>query len=563
MGPDNYRKCAKAARRQEKAELVLKNGNVVNVFTEEILKADIAIVDDIIVGVGCYEGDTEIDLKGQYVCPGFIDSHLHLESTLVTPAELIMQAVIFGTTTFIVDPHESANVSGLAGIDYILEQTREVPANVYVMMPSCVPATDIDDNGGRLTAEMMEPYLKNKRILGLGEVMDYVSVIEGEERMHRKLALFEGRVRDGHAPSLSDADLQAYAMAGIDTDHECTEFSYAMKERRSGITVLIREGSAAKNLEAIVKGIVENQVNEDGFCFCTDDKHIEDIRKEGHINYNIKKSIALGLNPVKAVKMATIQPAQCYGLHHIGAVAPGYQADLVILDSLQDMCVRKVLCKGRFISENAPAVIRKCSRELRNTIHIGALKKEAFVLKSSAAMRVIQIEPGQIVTKELICDFSGTDVFQANEEYQKIAAIERHKATGKVGVGIVKGFYLRGGAIASSVSHDSHNVIVIGDNDMDMELAVNELERVQGGYTIICGGQVYETLALPIMGLMSDVGFEEVDRKLKRMIEKAHSMGVPASLEPFTTLSFLSLPVIPEIRITPRGVYHVRDAKFV
>ena len=323
MKLQKYQKCSKVTRGLRKAEFVLKNARIVNVFTREILEGDIAIQDGMIVGIGNYQGEEETDLGGRYVCPGFIDSHLHLESTLVTPAELVTVASRHGTTTFIVDPHESANVSGLKGIDYILNQTEDVDANVFVMMPSCVPATAIDDNGCTLTAQDMEPYLSKKRILGLGEVMDYISVVKGDEAMHRKLELFRDKVRDGHAPFLSDMDLQAYAMAGIATDHECSDFAYAMKERRNGMIVHIREGSAARNLKAIVNGIVENQMNGEGFCFCTDDKHIEDIEKEGHIDHNVRKAIGLGMNPIDANCMATINSAKCYGLTHLGAIAPG------------------------------------------------------------------------------------------------------------------------------------------------------------------------------------------------------------------------------------------------
>ena len=322
MNLEKYQQYSRIARGLEKADLVLKDARIVNVFTEEIIRGDIAIQDGIIAGIGSFHGKEERDLAGRYVCPGFIDSHLHLESTLVTPAELVTAASRHGTTTFIVDPHESANVSGLAGIDYILDQTEDVKANVYVMMPSCVPATAIDDNGCTLTAEDMVPYLHNSRILGLGEVMDSISVVQGEKSMHDKLELFEGRIRDGHAPFLEEGDLQAYAMAGIATDHECSFFDYAMRERRNGLTILVREGSAARNLEALVGGLVQRHMNGDGFCFCTDDKHIEDIQREGHIDHNVRKAIRLGMNPISAIKMATINAADCYGLKDKGAVHP-------------------------------------------------------------------------------------------------------------------------------------------------------------------------------------------------------------------------------------------------
>ncbi len=557
MELSQYRKCANVIRGLQKADLVLKNANVVNVFTEEIQKADIAIVEGIIVGIGNYKGKVEHDVKGNYVCPGFIDSHLHLESTLVTPPELIGNAAMCGTTTFIVDPHESANVSGKDGIDYILEQTEDVPANVFVMVPSCVPATEIDDNGCLLTAEKLAPYLKNRRVLGLGEVMDYKAVTTGKANMHAKLRMFQNKVLDGHAPFLNDADLNAYVLAGISTDHECIDFDYAMQERRRGMTVLIREGSAAKNLEAIVSGIVRTGIGTNGFCFCTDDKHIEDIKKEGHINYNVRKAVALGMAPIKAIQMATIQAAQCYGLTNIGAIAPGYQADLLVCENLKEFVIKEVYHKGILITKDS--MKRKpCPATLKNTVHIKEFNRKDFALRRNEDLfPVIQMIEGQITTKEHRVRIPGNDFFVADEIYKKIAVIERHKKTGKIGVGVVKGFAIRNGAIASSVSHDSHNIIVIGDNDADMEIAVRELVRTQGGYTLVEHGKIVGTLELPIMGLISDRGHTYVEHVLSNLIKKAHEMGISEHMDPFITLSFMALPVIPEIRITPRGIYNV------
>lgn len=568
MEINKYLLASKIAHKEKKATLVLKNANVINVFTEEIYQSDISIQDGMIVGVGEYEGETEIDCNGKYVCPGLIDSHLHLESTLVTPGELIHQAALCGTTTFIVDPHESANVSGCAGIDYILNQTKDVMANVYVMFPSCVPsyvpATLIDDNGAHITAKDMEPYMNNERILGLGEVMDYISVIHGNAKMHEKLDLWRNKVIDGHAPFLNADDLTAYSYAGIQTDHECVDYDYAMKERRNGINVLIRQGSAAKNLNAIISGIVENNTDTSGFCFCTDDKHIEEIRKEGHINYNVREAIKLGIHPLKAIKMATIQAAQCYGLKHLGAIAPGYQADLLILDDLENMRINKVIFKGEVVPTKSSRANTDYPVELRNTIHLKRFSKEQLLLPCNGnSMHIIQMVDGQIGTKDLKIDIEKSDNFEPNELLKKIAVVERHKSSGKVGVGIVSGFPIRNGAIASSVSHDSHNIIVIGDNDRDMEIAVNELIRTQGGYTVVENGSVYKTLPLPIMGLMSDAGFLAVNETLRIMISKAREMGVSEYMDPFITLSFMALPVIPEIRITSRGVYNVVNNEFV
>lgn len=564
-----YRRYSQMARGLEKAELVFKNGRVFSSGTGEFIEGDVAVADGIVIGVGTYEGETEIDLDGKVICPGFIDSHLHLESTLVTPGELVRQAAQCGTTTFIVDPHESANVSGTDGIDYILDQTEDAPANVYVMMPSCVPATHVDDNGCLLTAGRMKAYLDHPRILGLGEVMDALSVINGSIAMHEKLHLFQDRVKDGHAPFLSPGDLAAYVLGGIDTDHECVDYEYAMSEARNGMYVLIREGSAARNLDAIVKGIVEHHTDTSSFCFCTDDKHIEEIRKEGHINYNVKRAVQLGLPVEKALQMATIQPARCYGLYQLGMIAPGRQADFVILDNVTDLNVTDVYHCGKKIIKDEKVEVKPCPPHLKNTVHVSGFSEERLKLKHPGTKaRVIQMLEKQIVTKDVLeevpwMEADGEKYFAPDGEFQKIAVIERHKNTGKMGVGIVKGYGICGGAIASSVSHDSHNIIVVGDNDHDMALAVKEMMRTQGGYTLVCNGEIYGTLPLPVMGLMSDSGYENVNETLAKMIPKAHEMGVKDGFDPFITLSFMALPVIPEIRITPRGIYLVNEDRML
>lgn len=569
MELEKYRLYSEAARGIRKAPLVFRGARVFMAHTGEFVQGNVAVADGIILGVGDYSGEEEIDLTGKYLCPGFIDSHLHLESTLVTPGELIRQAACCGTTTFIVDPHESANVSGSDGIDYILKQTEDAPANVFVMMPSCVPATHVDDNGCTLTAGRMKSYVEHPRVLGLGEVMDAASVINGSVSMHEKLALFEKRVKDGHAPFLSPGDLAAYALAGISTDHECVDYEYAMAECRNGMYVLIREGSAARNLEAIVSGIVSSRTDTSFFCFCTDDKHIEEIKREGHINYNIKRAVQLGLPVEKALKMATIQAARCYGLSGLGAVAPGYQADLVVLDDLEELNVLEVYHKGRRILPDEKAGIAACPPGLKNTVHLKNFSMERLKLRHEGGRaHVIRMIQGQIVTEDLyeevpFQETEGDRLFVPEGDYLKIAAVERHKGTGKTGAGIVKGFGLKGGAVASSVSHDSHNLIVIGDNDRDMYLAVQELARTQGGYTLVENGKVYETLPLPVMGLMSDAGYETVNSLLKRMIARAHEMGIPEGFDPFITLSFMALPVIPEIRITPRGVYLSKEDRIL
>lgn len=560
-----YHKLSQIALHERKAELVLRNAMIADVFTDEIRRADIAVADGYIAAVGgSYEGTEEIDLNGKYVLPGFMDAHLHLESTMVTPNELITAAALCGTTTFIVDPHEAANVSGTEGIDYILDQTEHSPANVFVMMPSCVPATEYDDNGCLLTAEKMAPYLSSPRILGLGEVMNAPGVIHGDRQLHKKLELFSGRILDGHAPYLPDDELTAYALAGIRTDHEASDFDYALEEIRRGIHVHIREGSAAHNLETLINGILAHDLPCENFSFCTDDKHIEDILRQGHINYNVRRAVELGLSPMAAIKMATINTARCYGLKELGAVAPGYQADLIVTDDLSSFRILSVYHKGRLIDPSVRPETAACPDSLKNTVHVRPLSSDAFRLPiTEEEVPVIQLNASQITTSKIACHLPKTDNYLPQDGFNKIAAVERHKATGKTGVGICTGYNIRNGAIASSVSHDSHNIIVIGDNDADMLLAVNEIIRVQGGYTLVSRGKVLGTLPLPVMGLMSDAGFETVNRTLGQMIAEAHRLGIPDEVEPFITLSFLALPVIPEIRITPRGVLDTVSFEFL
>ena len=560
-----YHKLSQIALHERKAELVLRNAMIADVFTDEIRRADIAVADGYIAAVGgSYEGTEEIDLNGKYVLPGFMDAHLHLESTMVTPNELITAAALCGTTTFIVDPHEAANVSGTEGIDYILDQTEHSPANVFVMMPSCVPATEYDDNGCLLTAEKMAPYLSSPRILGLGEVMNAPGVIHGDRQLHKKLELFSGRILDGHAPYLPDDELTAYALAGIRTDHEASDFDYALEEIRRGIHVHIREGSAAHNLETLINGILAHDLPCENFSFCTDDKHIEDILRQGHINYNVRRAVELGLSPMAAIKMATINTARCYGLKELGAVAPGYQADLIVTDDLSSFRILSVYHKGRLIDPSVRPETAACPDSLKNTVHVRPLSSDAFRLSiTKEEVPVIRLDASQITTSKITCHLPKTDNYLPQDGFNKIAAVERHKATGKTGVGICTGYNIRNGAIASSVSHDSHNIIVIGDNDADMLLAVSEIIRVQGGYTLVSRGKVLGTLPLPVMGLMSDAGFETVNRTLGQMIAEAHRLGIPDEVEPFITLSFLALPVIPEIRITPRGVLDTVSFEFL
>ena len=560
---------AKAALGQKKAPLVFKNACIIQVFTNEILTGDIAIGDGVILGVGEYEGEREIDMTDKYVCPGFIDSHLHLESTLVNPGELILQAGLKGTTTFIVDPHEAANVSGRDGIDFILEETEHSMANVYLMVPSCVPSGPFEDNGYPLDAGAMESYKEHPRVLGLGEVMDCNAVLSCDEKMLEKLELFRDKNIDGHAGYLGEKETNCYALAGIRTDHECCTFEDALREMRAGMQILVREGTAAKNLEHIIKGVIEHHLPCHQLAFCTDDKHIEDIQEQGHISYNVKKAIRLGLDPIEAVKIATIYPAKCYGLHHLGAIAPGYQADLVVLSDLEQVEVEQVYYKGEPVEyreqSGKETPKKKVPEKLLHTVHIKWNGTEDLQLSlNSSRVNAVELVPGEILTKAIAADVKVENgFFAADETYQKIAVLERHHATGRKGIGIVKGFHIHGGAIASTVGHDSHNLIVVGDNDIDMDRAVRALADCGGGYAVVESGRDPMILPLEVMGLISSRSHEEVKQQTAAMLARARALGVPETTDPFITLSFLALPVIPQVRVTTRGMYHVNEGRFL
>lgn len=556
-----------AATGKIKAELVLKNAKIVNVFTREIVQGDIAVQDGMIVGIGTYHGQTEVDVQGQYVAPGFMDAHLHLESTMVAPQQLIEHSVSHGTTTYIADPHEAANVKGWDGIQFILEQTEHVPANVYVMLPSCVPATSFEMAGCQFDGAQMQRYKNKPRVLGLGEVMDYVAVVSGDKSMQEKLSQFDGRPCDGHAPGLSGGELSAYVLSGIKTDHECMTFEDAIQKRRLGMHIHIREGSAAKNLTQLVQGLLDHGQDTDGYSFCTDDLHIEDIDSNGHIDHCIRKAIAMGLEPLRAYQMATINTARCYRLQRLGAIAPGYQADFVILRDLETVEITAVWHNGKDTAQwKANPVTLKDGSTLLHTVNYAPVSEEQLQIpiKQREKHSVIGIVDGQITTEHLSLSLPQEQgVFVCQEGLCKLAVVERHHATGKVGVAPLRGFGIKGGAIASSVSHDSHNLLVAGDNDADMLLALEELRRTGGGYTIVANGKVCATLPLSIMGLMSDAPAHEVQEKLHEMLSLAHNMGVPQTIDPFITLSFLALPVIPALRLTPCGLFDVEKFDFL
>lgn len=549
---------------ETRPDLVLQNGKVINVFTGEIVSADIAISRGMISGVGKYSGKSNIDLDGKYVAPGFINAHCHVESSMVTPPAYCIEELKWGVTTLITDPHEITNVAGGEGVQFMLDSSENLPMNYYVQLPSCVPATPFEHAGAEFTAEKMAPFLSHPRVLGLGEMMNYPGVSGRDPEVMAKLELFDGRVVDGHAPGITGSGLQAYVAAGIHTDHESVTYEEALEKLRAGMAVLVREGSACKNLRDILTGVIENGIDTTNMAFCTDDKHLSDIRREGTILHNIKLAIELGMRPASAIQMATINAARIYGLRDVGAIAPGYRADLVILNDLKELSVDEVYKDGKAYTEHAtPRRGTTAGAGILHTVNPAPLEETGFALPDREEYPVIQIIPGQVSTKSASVLKQEVGERIASGALRKIAVVERHHATGMIGVGLISGYGLTHGAVATTVAHDSHNLIVVGDNDADMAAAVRELERVQGGYTIVADGNVMGTLALPVGGLMSSDPAKTVIQNLDRMLELARQAGVREGIDPFITLSFMALPVIPEIRITDMGVFDVTKFEFV
>ena len=554
---------------RELPELVLKNCRIVNVFTEEILSGDIAIDCGWIVGVGQYQGIQEIDLKNAYVAPGLIDAHVHLESSMVTPVQFAKAVLPHGTTTVIADPHEIANVCGLNGVRYMLEQSSEIPLDVFVMMPSCVPATPFENSGAVIRAEGMGEMLGHPRVLGLGEMMDYPGVVGARQDVLDKLVVGgAGRMIDGHGPVLTGKNLNAYVMAGVGTDHECSTENEMLQRLRLGMYIQIREGSAAKNLEALIKGVTPQ--NSRRVLFCTDDRHPGDILSEGHIDNNLRQAIRGGFSAVAAIRMATLNAAECYQLSHLGAIAPGYQADLIVFESLEEMRIAKVFKQGRLVAENGEAlfdIVERPDDRVLNTVRLQKIVSEQLALKlDSGAVNVIRLLSHSLVTEKVVREVTVRDgifVHDDQADILKLAVVERHKATGNIGLGLLENYGLKSGAIASTVAHDSHNLIVVGSNDSDMLTAIAEIERIGGGLTIARQGKILGSLPLPIAGLMSDSPLQEVDDKLNELLKIAYGMGVNPQLEPFMTLAFLALPVIPDIKLTDLGLFDVTRFEFM
>ena len=551
----NKERLINAAMMKEKPDLVLKNANILNVFTGEILEGDIAVTDGIIVGIGEYSGKTETDLKRKLVVPGFINAHVHVESSMVTPEVYAEEELRWGTTTIVTDPHEIANVGGLTALSEILKAAERSKINYYVMLPSCVPSTPFEHSGAVLNAEELTSLKDHPHVLGLGEMMNSVGVLNHDKTVLDKLYAFSDQVIDGHFPLGSGYELNAYVSAGIDTDHESISYKEAAEKLRAGMAVLVREGSASKNLEDIIRGVVESGIDTSHLAFCTDDKHLADIRREGTIRYNIKKSIELGLDPIKAIQIGTINAARIYGLKKTGAIACGYKADMVILDDIKEMTVSEVYKDGKSLSELGEVREINYDERLISPIHFAPLSQDAFVIPEKDTYSVIGIVENQIVTQKVEMSVEEIKRGLSDGSVRKIAVIERHHAAGFHAAAYITGYGLKHGAVASTVAHDSHNIVIIGDNDADMLKAADELKQIGGGYVIIEDGTTVGELPLPLGGLMSLKSAEEFIPELESVIEKAYTMGVNQNIDPFITLSFMSLPVIPEIRITDCGLF--------
>ena len=501
-----------AAAGRKKAKLVFKNAQVVNVFTKQVEQADVAVEAGVIAGVGQYSGEEEVDCTGLYLCPGFVDAHIHVESTMAVPYEFARAVAMSGTTTVVADPHEIVNVCGAPAVEWLLKASEALPVDIYWMMPSSVPATPFETNGAPFTAQEMAPFAQmGPRVAGLGEVMCYPDVVAGTGEIYGKLALFAHKHIDGHAPGLSGKALAAYAAAGIETEHECTSFAEAKEKLAAGLAILVREGSAAKNLTAIVEGLLKEGLPTDRFLFCTDDKHLDDIAREGHIRWNVHQAVQLGMPVVDAICMASYNAARVYGLKGVGAIAPGYRADIVLLDDWKQVHVHAVYKDGVPVEQKIAAARRvPAPAALTHTMHFAPVTPQQLALPVQGKAHVIEMVPYQIVTRHAVEPVpSENGLFRPNKTYSKLCVIERHGRGGNIAVCPLKGYGITGGAIATSVAHDSHNIIAAGDNDGDIALAVNHLQKTGGGYALAAGGRILGALALPVGGLMSEAPWEQ------------------------------------------------------
>ena len=567
-----------AATGSKKAELVLKNAQIVNVFTQSVETGDIAIEGGYIVGIGNYEGITEKDLGGAYVCPGFLDGHIHIESSMTSPGEFERAVVPPGTTAVITDPHEIANVAGTAGIRFMMQSAQKLDLDVYFMLPSCVPATDLDESGAELLARDLEPFYADEKVLGLAEMMNAFGVTHGDKGCFEKLVQARSlkKAIDGHAPALSGKELNAYVTAGIRSDHECSDFEEAKEKFARGQWIMIRQGTAAKNLKGLM-GMFEDPYYQ-RCLLVTDDKHPGDLIRIGHIDAIIREAVSMGADPIRAIRMGTLNAAAYFGLHDMGAVAPGYKADLAVFDDLRTLNVKQVYKGGKLVAEDGKMLHQKekitdWSDEIKERVfhsfHRDPITVEELQLKETTGthQRVIDMVAHELITRERIEEWKelpgmapGVDI---SRDIVKLAAIERHKNTGHVGLGFLGKYGLKRGAVATSIGHDSHNLVIAGVTDEDMVLAGNRVIENGGGLAIALEGKVLADLPLPIGGLMADEPVEVVDEKLEHMKKLSMELGISEDIDAFMTLAFISLPVIPKLRLNTYGVVDVEKHQVV
>lgn len=553
-----------AAAGREPADLVLKNATFVNVFSNELSTMDIAVAEGLLVGMGSYQGRSEVDCTGKIVLPGFLDAHIHLESSLVSPTEFVKAVLPHGTTTVVTDPHEIANVMGTDGIEYMLQATEDLPVDVRFMLPSCVPATPLDESGAILDYRAIDSFYDHPRVQGLAEMMNFVGAINGDEQTVEKIVAAQAHHKkiDGHAPDLQGNDLNAYIAAGVYSDHECHDVKDAIAKLERGQFIMIREGTAARNLEALMPLLTGKYA--DRCMFCTDDKHPNDLLEKGHIDYIVKKAISLGADPITAVKVACHNAARYFLLNNRGGISPGYLADFVIIDNFQDFNIEQVYKKGVLMVDHgeiqdfpSPEIEPYLVERAHKTFHVAALTAEDFAEKRPRG--IIGMVDGEITT----VDAGYSDRIDVEYDVLKIAVVERHKNTHHIGIGYIQGYGLKSGAVATSISHDSHNIIVVGTNETDMAAAVNRVVELNGGIVVWDGGQPVAEVPLAIAGIMSDEPLVTVNEKLETAKDAAHKLGVNPGIDPFMTLSFMALPVIPSLRITTRGVFDVTTQSYV
>lgn len=567
----DLKRLVRVARGEEPADLVLKNGEVFHAFTGEFLRRDIAIADGYVAGVGeCYHGLEDVDVEGKYVMPGYIDAHVHIESSMLAPDEFAKAALTTGVTTVIADPHEIANVKGVAGIQYMLDATENLPFNVFFVLPSCVPSTHLENSGAVMTADDLRPFLSHPRVLGMAEMMNVNGVLNGDDTVYSKLEMAHSanKLVDGHAPAMRLNEIMAYAAAGISSDHECATTGQAMDRLRAGMHVFIREGTVAKNLKTLLRAI--NPDTAQFISFASGDKIPADMLKGDYINCMVFTAAKEGVPVASALQIGTINTARHFGLRDIGAIAPGYRADINVFDGATSIRPSMVYKDGRLVCKNGKVIVdfpRVQLDDMGHSVHIREISTEHLRISMTGDVaNVIGLIPYQITTKQFqlpVKKIDGYAVSDVENDILKLAVFERHHATGNVGVGLVKGFGLKEGALASTVSNDSHNLIVIGTNDDDMVLAARELERIGGGIVAVCNGEVLGSLKLPIAGIMTNEPASYVAEKQQELNNFARQMGVNNYYDPFMTLAFLSLPVIPSLKLTDMGLVDVENFKLI